>query len=100
MESAPTTQTDLDANLASHVGEKSHSLIWCSVLEYGDYETQNSTIGNLHRRRVDYGCTIRLDLSLRRELGPSGDSEKNQRAVIHVADALGRSINGDRNGPL
>ena len=89
-EFARLAQTDFDADNGSQAGGESSAATRGPILQCGDYETQDLAIGDLHSQRIVYGEAIRLNIALRRELGPPGESGKNQCTIIHVAADLER----------
>ena len=90
IERSHPVQTDSDSNLGSQVGESTASAIGGPTLQCGDCETQGLSIDDLHFQRIGYGDTIRSNLAIRREMGHADDTEKNQRTLIHAAEALER----------
>ena len=90
MEIALRPQTDLDADFGGQVGGEVFLWDLGPLLKFWGYETQDWDSDDMHFQRIDYGGAIRLNLSLRRELGPSDESGENQCTRIHLAAALER----------
>ena len=82
------SQTDLDANTGPKGDESAASAICGAILKFGEFETHDLSRDDLHFQLIDYGDTIRLNLALRRELGSSGETERNRCTLIHVSEAM------------